>query len=116
MRSVILACAFGLILLRPSVSLAQEQPPVSERTDEEPAEDGETATVSEEAEPDQAEAVAPDRMICRTVANSGNRLGRARVCHTEQEWVELRRQTMETVEHIENARWQVNQKPEDDPQ
>ena len=58
MRSVILACAFGLILLRPSVTWAREQPPPSEQeTDEEPAADGETATESEEAEPDEAAAV-----------------------------------------------------------
>ena len=71
MRSVILACAFGLILLRPSVTWAQEQPPASEQeTDGEPAQDGEQetagnpardgeiATESEEAELDQAAAMA----------------------------------------------------------
>ena len=56
MRSLILACAFGLILLRPSVTWAQEQPPASEQeTDGKPAE--ETATESEQAEPDEAAAV-----------------------------------------------------------
>jgi hypothetical protein len=120
MRSVILACAFSLILLRPSVTWAQEQPPASEQeTDGDPGQVGETATESEEAELDQAAAAQPasnrDRMICRRVGDSGHRLSPVRACHTEGEWVELRRQTRETLDHIQNARPQENWKPEADP-
>jgi hypothetical protein len=45
-----------------------------------------------------------NKQICRTMADIGSRLGRSRACHTAQEWEELRRQTRQTVDHIQNAR------------
>ena len=45
-----------------------------------------------------------NKQICRTIADTGSRLGRYRACHTEQEWIELRRQTKQNVDHIQNAR------------
>jgi hypothetical protein len=33
------------------------------------------------------------KQICRTIADTGTRLGRTRECHTEAEWAELRRQS-----------------------
>ena len=46
-----------------------------------------------------------NRKICRSFADTGSRLGRYRACHTEQEWSELRRQTKQNVDHIQN--WRV---------
>jgi hypothetical protein len=46
----------------------------------------------------------PNRLICRTISDSGQKLRRERACHTAQEWRELRRQTQETIEHIQNSR------------
>ena len=46
----------------------------------------------------------PNKMICRTISDSGNKLKRERACHTASEWRELRRQTRETIEHIQNSR------------
>jgi hypothetical protein len=34
-----------------------------------------------------------NKQVCRTLADTGSRLGRYRACHTAQEWIELRRQT-----------------------
>jgi hypothetical protein len=46
----------------------------------------------------------PNRMVCRTISDSGNKLKRERACHTVAEWRELRRQTQQTIEHIQNSR------------
>jgi len=45
-----------------------------------------------------------NKQICRTFGDTGTRLGRYRACHTEQEWIELRRQTKQNIDHIQNAR------------
>jgi len=45
-----------------------------------------------------------NKQICRAMADTGSRLGRSRACHTAQEWAELRRQTKQNVDHIQNAR------------
>jgi hypothetical protein len=45
-----------------------------------------------------------NKQICRSMADTGSRLGRSRACHTAQEWTELRRQTKQNVDHIQNAR------------
>ena len=46
----------------------------------------------------------PNKVVCRTVAESGSRLKKSRACHTLAEWAELKRQTRQTVEHIQDAR------------
>lgn len=46
----------------------------------------------------------PNKQICRTMGEIGSRLNRSRACHTAQEWTELRRQTKQNVDHIQNAR------------
>jgi hypothetical protein len=45
-----------------------------------------------------------NKQICRTLSDTGSRLGRYRACHTAQEWTELRRQTKQNVDRIQNAR------------
>jgi hypothetical protein len=45
-----------------------------------------------------------NKQICRTFGETGSRLNRYRACHTAQEWIELRRQTKQTIDHIQNAR------------
>ena len=45
-----------------------------------------------------------NKQICRSFGDTGTRLGRYRACHTEQEWIELRRQTKQNIDHIQNAR------------
>jgi hypothetical protein len=45
-----------------------------------------------------------NKQICRTIGDTGSRLGRYRACHTAQEWIELRRQTKQNIDHIQNAR------------
>jgi hypothetical protein len=45
-----------------------------------------------------------DRRVCRTYHDTGTRLGSYRACHTVAEWTELRRQTIQIVDHIQNAR------------
>ena len=56
------------------------------------------------AEPSGSASNGANKQICRAVADTGSRLGRSRVCHTEQEWAELRRQTQQNVDHVQNAR------------
>jgi hypothetical protein len=45
-----------------------------------------------------------ERLICRTITENGSRLGGRRSCHTAQEWAELRRQTKQTIDSIQNSR------------
>ena len=46
----------------------------------------------------------PDRQVCRRINDTGSRLGAIRVCHTAAEWAELRRQTKQTIDQIQNSR------------
>ena len=46
----------------------------------------------------------PDRQICRTIKDTGSRLGGSRTCHTAAEWAEQRRQTQQTIDRIQNSR------------
>ena len=45
-----------------------------------------------------------NKVICRTIQESGSRLNKTRACHTQAEWAELRRQTRENVQRIQDAR------------
>jgi hypothetical protein len=55
-------------------------------------------------------------MICGTIVDTAARPTRTRGCHSAQEWIELRRQTQAAIDHIQNARSQESQRPEDDPE
>jgi hypothetical protein len=43
----------------------------------------------------------PNKMICRTIGETGSRLNRSRACHTAAEWEDLRRQATGNVEKIQ---------------
>jgi hypothetical protein len=43
----------------------------------------------------------PNKIVCRTEAEMGTRLQRAKVCHTLAEWEDMRRQTDRNVEKIQ---------------
>lgn len=62
-----------------------------------------TAVIAQPSATDGANS-SPDanKQICRVIADTGSRLGRHRACHTAQEWAELRRQTKQTVDRIQN--------------
>ena len=45
-----------------------------------------------------------NKQICRSIADTGSRLGRSRECHTAQEWADLRRQTQQNIDRIQNNR------------
>jgi hypothetical protein len=63
---------------------------------------GSTAAAADS--PNKTSKGDPNRMICRTITDSGQKLRRERACHTAAEWRELRRQTQESIEHIQNSR------------
>jgi len=63
-----------------------------------------TAVLAQPARSGGGSASGANKQICRTIVDTGSRLGRSRACHTAQEWAELRRQTQQTVDHIQNAR------------
>jgi len=46
----------------------------------------------------------PNKVVCRTVEESGSRLKKTRACHTMAEWAEIRRQAKEQIDHIQNNR------------
>jgi hypothetical protein len=46
----------------------------------------------------------PNRIICRTINDTGDKLRKTRACHTAAEWRELQRQSREAIEHIQNSR------------
>ena len=56
------------------------------------------------AAPAQQSSNDANKQICRTISDTGSRLGHARECHTAAEWAELRRQTQQNVDHIQNSR------------
>ena len=53
---------------------------------------------------DKARVRDPNRMICKTIEESGSRLKRVRACHTQAEWDELKRQMKQNIERIQNSR------------
>jgi hypothetical protein len=46
----------------------------------------------------------PNKLICKTMEENGQKLRKVRACHTAAEWAELRRQTRAAIEHIQNSR------------
>ena len=56
------------------------------------------------AEPAANNGNNSNKQICRSIADTGSRLGRTRECHTAQEWDELRRQTQQNIDRIQNSR------------
>lgn len=46
----------------------------------------------------------PDKVVCRLSSDTGSRLGRVRVCRTNAQWAETRRQAKETIDQIQNSR------------
>ena len=62
------------------------------------------AAVIAQPSPPRDPAVDANRKICRGMSDVGSRLSRSRACHTAAEWAELRRQTKQNVDRIQNAR------------
>ena len=56
------------------------------------------------AEPSTSSSNGSNKQICRAAPDTGSRLGRSRICHTEQEWAELRRQTQQNIDRVQNSR------------
>jgi hypothetical protein len=62
-----------------------------------------TAVAGQSSSRGQAKA-DPNKVVCRTAADTGSRLSRSRVCKTNAQWSEERHQTQETIDHIQNSR------------
>jgi hypothetical protein len=62
------------------------------------------ASAASAAERGSSRSTDPNKVICRTVTETGSRLNRTRACHTAAEWEELRRQMKANVERIQNSR------------
>lgn len=56
------------------------------------------------AEPSNNSGNDANKQICRTIADTGSRLGRTRECHTSQEWAEIRRETQQNIDRVQNSR------------
>lgn len=63
-----------------------------------------TATAAIAGSPPASGKDDANKLICRTVQEIGSRLSKTRACHTKAEWAELRRQTRETVQRIQDSR------------
>jgi hypothetical protein len=46
----------------------------------------------------------PNERICRPAAETGSRLGHARICMTRSQWEEQRRETRQTVDRAQTTR------------
>lgn len=46
----------------------------------------------------------PNKVVCRNVSESGSRLKSKRVCHTNAQWAEIRREAKEQIDQIQNNR------------
>jgi hypothetical protein len=44
------------------------------------------------------------KVVCRTVEETGSRLSKTRICRTQTQWAELRRQTREDLERAQGVR------------
>ncbi len=64
------------------------------------------AAAAAAASPPSATGAGKDanKMICRTVTELGSRLNKTRACHTKAEWEDLRRQTRQNVQNIQDRR------------
>lgn len=49
-----------------------------------------------------ARAADPNRQICQTLAETGSRLSRRRVCMTSAQWEEHRQQTKDSLERAQS--------------
>jgi len=56
------------------------------------------------AEPRNGSNDDANKQICRSISDTGSRLGHVRECHTAQEWAELRRQMQQNIDRIQNSR------------
>jgi len=63
-----------------------------------------TAVIAQPSGNSGATSNDSNTQVCRAVADTGSRLGRSRECHTAQEWAELRRQTQQNIDRIQNSR------------
>jgi hypothetical protein len=63
-----------------------------------------TAAAATEQQSAKSSRGDPNKMICRTLTDTGQKLRRTRACHTSAEWQEIRRQDREAIEHIQNSR------------
>ena len=46
----------------------------------------------------------PNKVVCRNISESGSRLKSKRVCHTNAQWAEIRREAKEQIDQIQNNR------------
>ena len=42
-----------------------------------------------------------DRIVCKSISESGSRLRRARVCHSLAEWADRQRRTQELIDRMQ---------------
>jgi hypothetical protein len=62
------------------------------------------ASASAEEQSSKSKRGDPNKLICKTMEENGQKLRRVRACHTAAEWAEMRRQTRAAIEHIQNSR------------
>jgi len=83
------------LLLQAAASTMTPQPPVAPLTPPHSATN----------EDSRDEAVGdPNRTICRSVAVTGSRLGRQRVCQTAAQWQQIRRDNRRSIERAQADR------------
>ncbi len=63
----------------------------------EPANTDESAQKGKDTTPD------PNRIICRKQANPGTRLGSKRVCATAAQWAQIKADTRQATERVQNG-------------
>jgi hypothetical protein len=57
------------------------------------------------AQPSSSETKSSaNKQICRAAPDTGSRLGRSRICHTADEWAELRRETQQNIDRVQTGR------------
>jgi hypothetical protein len=84
------------LLLQAAASTLTPQPPVA------PLPPSQTTTVADDS---RDEAVGdPNRTICRSIAVTGSRLGRQRVCQTAAQWQQVRRDNRRNIERAQADR------------
>ena len=62
---------------------------------------GTAGAATKKNKPDRADE---NKVICKSMEESGQRLRKTRACHTAAEWRELQRQTRATIERIQSSR------------
>lgn len=89
------------IFLIATAALTLSSPAWAKDKAPEPAQAAETAQEGHDKTPD------PNRLICRKQAIPGSRIGSKRVCATAAQWAQMKADTRQVTERVQNGKFKA---------